>query len=104
MVHNHFGIQDSPPQANQAADGVRVIPGLPDPDSGMIYQLQAGRWYTEEVASFITQRLQAAGFNTTQKNNQGVHWVYATDIPASIVYFAIQRMGVLGIREVWVWE
>ncbi|MCL2043758.1 MAG: tetratricopeptide repeat protein [Treponema sp.] len=92
------------PEPSQNIHGVRVIPGLPDPNSDKVYRIQVGRWYTEETASYIAKRLQSAGFNTALESNRGVYWVYAVDVPASITYFAIQRMGVLSIPEVRFWE
>ena len=94
-------IQRRPPR-RASAPTVRIIPGLPEPTSGRIYNLQVGAWYNEESAASVIRQLQRAGFQPAQERSENMFRVYAANVPASIVYYAIQRLGNMGFSEVWI--
>jgi hypothetical protein len=48
------------------------------------------------------QQLRAAGFNVIGEQYGSMHRVLATDIPSAMVTQAVQRLGAIGIRQVWV--
>ena len=87
-----------------ALEDMEIIPGLPDSGSGEIFRLQVGPVYaTEESALEIARLVGAIGFNTSLERD-GLHQyrVITTDIPASMIPFAAQRLGAVGIRQIWV--
>ena len=83
---------------------ITVIPGLPNPNSGRLYQLQVGAFSSLESATQAYQLLRAAGFDTVQEQGGNVYRVYARGVPAQVVQYAAQRLGVMGFRQVWVRE
>jgi hypothetical protein len=48
------------------------------------------------------QQLRAAGFNVIAEQYGAMYRVLATDIPSVMVTQAVQRLGTIGIRQVWV--
>ena len=82
----------------------QVISALPDPDSGKIYNLQVGTFSTLEAADRISRQVSSIGFIVLQEQNESMYRVLAVDIPAVLVHPAIQRLGVIGINQVWVRE
>ena len=93
-----------PPSEDPPVVSVNVIPGLPDPDSGKTYHLQVGAWSNIYSASLVVQQLQGAGFDAVQEQIQNLYRVYAKDVPASTVPFAIRRLGEMGFRDIWIRE
>ena len=91
-----------PGQGGPLQTEIRVMPGLPDPNSNRVHRLQVGTWSNLESASFVFRQLQVAGFHSVLEDTQGSFRVYITDVPASVVSFAVQRLGHMGFREVWV--
>jgi cell division septation protein DedD len=81
-----------------------VIPGLPNPNSGRLYQLQVGAFSNLESANHAFQLVRSAGFDAVQEQTGNVYRVYAEGVPAQTVQFAAQRLGVMGFRQVWVRE
>ena len=82
----------------------RVIPGLPDPNTGKIYRLQIGSFSTQLTADRVSRLVGSLGFNVAQEWTGAMHRVLATDVPAALVSSAVQRLGLIGIEQVWVRE
>ena len=82
----------------------QVIPGLPDPNTGRIYRLQVGAFSTRQTADRIARLVGSLGFNVAQEWSGTMYRVLATDVPAVLVSSAIQRLGIIGIEQVWVRE
>jgi hypothetical protein len=95
----------SPPARNSTAVGdVMVMPGLPDPNSNKVYRLQVGSFNSQNAAAHTYRSLQDAGFNPVYEHSQNFYRVIIADIPAASVANTVQRLGAIGIREVWVRE
>ncbi|MCL2069608.1 MAG: septal ring lytic transglycosylase RlpA family protein [Treponema sp.] len=99
-----------PPQVHiiqppaQQQTNVQVIPGLPDPDSGRTFRLQVGSFTSPDTAAIVASRVRAAGFNVIQEQSPPHYRVVATDIPAAMVESAVQRLGAIGVTQIWVRE
>jgi len=97
---NYPPLYDAPPVRE-----VLIVPGLPNPNTNRLYQLQVGAYSSVETASRALRQLQAAGFDAVQEmTSSSMYRVYATGIPAAIVYDAAQRLGAMGFSQVWVRE
>ncbi|MDR0291001.1 MAG: hypothetical protein LBI06_08715 [Treponema sp.] len=90
---------DSPPVTN-----IRIIPGLPNPNSDKVYRILVGTYPGLDSAFRVHQQLQAAGFNVVQEQAGEMCRVFASGIPASRVYYAAQRLGAIGFEQVWIQE
>jgi cell division protein FtsN len=93
-------VQHVPVQGTQP----RVIPGIPDPNSGKNYRLQVGAFSTPEAADRIARMISSVGFNVAWEQSGLMYRILATDVPAAMVHSAVQRLGVMGINQVWVRE
>jgi cell division protein FtsN len=82
----------------------RVIPGLPDPNNGRTYRLQVGAFSARQSADRVSQLVSSLGFTVAQEWTGTMHRVLATDVPAALVSSAVQRLGLIGIEQVWVRE
>jgi cell division protein FtsN len=83
---------------------LQVIPGLPDPNSNKIYRLQVGSFSAPDAADRTAQIIQSAGFDVAQEFNGTYYRVLVVGIPAASVYPAAQRLGAMGIGQIWVRE
>jgi hypothetical protein len=83
---------------------MRVLPGYPDPNSGKLYRIQVGSYASPDSSVRVTQMLMAAGFDVIQELSGQLYRVLAIDIPAPMVYAAVQRLGALGIDQIWIRE
>jgi len=92
------------PARNQMAGDVMVSPGLPDPNSNRRYRLQVGAFNGQNAAAATFRSLQDAGFNPVYEHSQNFYRVIIADVPASSVASTVQRLGSIGIRQVWVRE
>ena len=81
-----------------------VSPALPDPSSGRVYRLQVGAFSTMDAANRISQLLSSVGFSVVQEHNGTTYRVLAVNVPAAMVHPAVQRLGVIGIAQVWIRE
>jgi hypothetical protein len=77
---------------------------LPDPNNGKTYHLQIGAYSTPEGAAFAAQILKNAGFYVGGEVSNGAYRVIIVNIPAAVVHLAVQKLGSLGFRQVWVRE
>ena len=94
--------EPSPPVVQPEA--VRIIPGLPDQNSGKIYRLQVGAYPTVEAANRAADIVEMAGFNAVKEYSGSTYRVMAVDIAAVDVYQASVRLGSVGFSQVWVRE
>jgi hypothetical protein len=81
---------------------IQIIPGLPDPNTDKKYRLLVGAFPAVENAFLAYLQLQAAGFDVAQEQNDNVCKIFADGIPASMVYYATQRLGAIGFQQVWI--
>ena len=81
-----------------------VTPAMPDPNDGKVYSLQVGAYGTVETASRTVQELRGSGFDAIYEQAATHYRVSAVGIPSSMVYYAVQRLGALGFREIWIKE
>jgi cell division septation protein DedD len=91
------------PSEQQRPD-VKIIPALPDPNNGKVYNLQLGAFSRQGTALEIASRVRNAGFDAVQEFSGSAYRVIAKDVPASMVPFAVQRLGAMGISEIWIKE
>ena len=92
-----------PPVARPVGD-VMVTPGLPDPNTNRMYRLQVGSFNSQNAAANTFRSLMDAGFNPVYEHSQNFYRVIVADVPAANVASTVQRLGAIGIREVWVRE
>jgi cell division septation protein DedD len=83
---------------------IEVIPRLPDPYSYRIYRLQVGAFSSPEMAMRTIQMLQSAGFYVAQEMYGSLYRILVVGIPAADVYAVVQRLELMGFRQVWVKE
>jgi hypothetical protein len=81
---------------------VKIIPSLPDPNNGKIYNLQVGAFSTREAAMDLSIKLRGASFDVSQEFTGALYRVIVKDIPSYMVYYAAQRLGAVGIKEIWI--
>ena len=97
--------QPPPVQPQQpVANNVQILPGVPNPNSGKTYMLQVGAFSATETAFQAFQQVKAAGFDAVLEQAGNLYRVLAIGIPAKNVYFAAQRLGAFGFRQVIVRE
>jgi len=92
------------PVTDTPNNNIMVIPGLPDPDSGKIFQLLIGNFSEQQNADHIYQLLRDSGFDAVKDQRGDIYRVYAQNVPSQIVLFAVQRLGIMGFSHVWVQE
>jgi hypothetical protein len=86
------------------AKEVLVIPGIPDPTTDKVYRLQVGAFSAPEAADRTSRLVASLGFHVIQEQSGPWFRVYAIDVPAVLIQSAAQRLGLVGISEVWVRE
>jgi len=96
--------QPAQPPRSQTAGDVMVSPGLPDPNTNRKYRLQVGAFNSQNAAAATFRSLQDAGFSPVYEHSQNFYRVIIADIPASSVASTVQKLGSIGIRQVWVRE
>jgi cell division protein FtsN len=83
---------------------IEVTPGLPNPNTNRIYQLQVGA-FSSDGALRVAQQLRALGFGASMEHiGNNIYRVSVIGIPAQYVSSAIQRLGAFGFRQIWVRE
>jgi cell division protein FtsN len=83
---------------------MEIIPGYPNPNSNKIYRLQVGSFATPEAAEKVALMVEDAGFSVDRELSDYNYRVLVTNIPASAVYTAAQKLGALGIGQLWIRE
>ena len=99
--------KDRPPQTQATVaqeNPVKIISVLPNPNSEKHYNLQIGAFSSILSADLVFRQLRGSGFEAAQEQSGDLYRVLVVGIPASQVYNAIQKLGVLGFREIWVRE
>ena len=87
-----------------AATEVQIIPGIPDPNSGRLFHLQVGAFSTVDSALQAFQYVKSAGFDPILEQAGAIYRVLAVGVPAQSVYYAAQRLGTFGFKQVIVRE
>ena len=83
---------------------IKVVPGLPNPNSRKTYRLQVGAYARAETADFAECALKDAGFKTKREAHGSLTRVLAVGIAAADVKSAVQTIESAGFGEVWVRE
>jgi len=87
---------------------MKIIPGLPDPNSRMVYRLQVGSYSAVESAARVSAYLKASGFDVEPpeyavlSTGCPVYRVIVPCIPAARVRAACARLGSLGFDKIWI--
>jgi hypothetical protein len=81
---------------------VRVIPSLPSPSGSARYLLQAGAFLVRYTAERLRSRIERAGFSAILEEHGVYFRVVIPGIPAPDIAETVNRLGALGVREVWV--
>jgi hypothetical protein len=97
----------APPSQSQYVSppaSVEVMPGLPNPNSNRVYQLQVGA-FSNDNALRVAQQLRSLGYGASMGHiGNNIFGVSVIGIPAQHVANTIQRLGALGFRQIWVRE
>jgi hypothetical protein len=89
---------------NPTTGDIMVSPGLPDPNGNKMYRLQVGAFNSQNAAANTFRSLQDAGFSPVYEHSQNFYRVIIADVPASSVASTVQRLGSIGIKQIWVRE
>jgi len=92
----------SPPQQPFQRADINIIPSLPDPNNGKVYDLQIGAFSNPDAALEVEIKARNANFTVSQESSGSLYRVIVKGIPASMVNSAVQRLGALGIKEIWI--
>jgi len=85
-------------------EDLKIIPGLPDRNSGKTYRLQVASYSASEASARLAQFLKSAGFDVEQELSSGFFRVLVKGIAAVDVYAASVKLGSLGFRQIWIRE
>jgi len=91
-------------QPRQPRQPIKIIPGLPNPNSRKFYRLQVGAFSVLENAEEYERRAQALGFITEREKHGSLTRVLLEGIKASDVKLATEELEEAGFTEVWVRE
>jgi cell division protein FtsN len=83
---------------------IRVIPGLPNPDSSRVYRLQIGAYAVHTTADKMAQRIRSAGLQAGVEYYNSLKRVFVPDVRAADAYSIVQMLELLGFQEVWIRE
>jgi hypothetical protein len=83
---------------------IRVIPGLPNPDSPRIYRLQVGSYAVHNTADMIAQRIRSAGLQAGVEYYNSLKRVFVPGVRAADAWSIVQMLELLGFKEVWIRE
>jgi cell division septation protein DedD len=85
---------------------VEIIPRLPDPANGKVYRLQIGAFSASDTAYKTALAARAAGFDVALERNENgsIHRALVINVPSAMVNYAAQRLGQIGIKQIWVRE
>jgi hypothetical protein len=82
---------------------IQIIPGLPNPNSGRIYHLQIGSFTAQDAAARTAQFVRNAGFHVVYERDMYNNFrLIVPNVPAPMVHSTVQRLGAIGIGEVWI--
>jgi cell division protein FtsN len=88
----------------QSPTQIRVIPGLPNPNSSRIYCLQVGSYAVHNTAEKMAQRIRSAGLQANVESYNSLKRVVVPGVRASDAYSIVQMLESMGFQEVWVRE
>jgi hypothetical protein len=91
-------------QLQKALEGIKIIPALPQANSGKIYRIQVGSFAKPESAAEAARLLEYAGFTAAEERYGSLRRVFVKDIPAADISAAVQRLEFAGFKEVWIRE
>jgi rare lipoprotein A len=95
----------APPPQGQAADSViKIIPKLPDPNSGKVYRVQVAAFARAALAQVCFERLKAVGFSPAYEKSGSLYRVVLSGIRAADVSYVAQRLTSAGFTEAWIRE
>jgi rare lipoprotein A (peptidoglycan hydrolase) len=94
----------SPPPVQPPSPVIRVIPNLPDPQSGKVYRIQVGAFSQAALAQVCFERVRTAGLSPAYEINGNLYRVVLSGIRAADVYYTAQRLGAAGFTEAWIRE
>jgi rare lipoprotein A (peptidoglycan hydrolase) len=83
---------------------IRIIPNLPDPNSGKLYRIQLGAFSQPALAQACFERVRAAGLSPAYEQNGSLYRVVLSGIRAADVYYTAQRLGAVGFTDAWIRE
>jgi hypothetical protein len=83
---------------------IKIIPSLPNPNSGKTYRLQVGAFSVADSAARTMQQLRALGLNAAQEQHGSLLRVSAVGVRAADVQSAVQKLEAAGFKEVWIRE
>jgi rare lipoprotein A (peptidoglycan hydrolase) len=83
---------------------IKIIPQLPDPNSGKVYRIQVAAYAHAALAQVCFDRLKAAGFNPAYEQNGSLYRVVLSGIKAADVSYVAQRLSAVGFFEAWIRE
>jgi hypothetical protein len=83
---------------------IKIIPSLPNPNSGKTYRLQVGAFSVPDSAARTMQQLRAVGLTAAQEQYGSLLRVSAVGVRAADVYAAVQKLEAAGFKEVWIRE
>jgi len=81
---------------------IRVIPGLPDPNSPRIFRIQVGSYSVHNTADIMAQRIRATGLQVDIEYYNSLKRVIVPGVRAADVCTIIQMLESLGFAEVWI--
>jgi len=90
--------------ARLSQQSIKIVPGLPDPNSRKFYRLQIGAFSLIENADEHERRARALGFAVEREQHGALTRVLIVGIKASDVQRATQELEAAGFTEVWVRE
>ena len=93
-----------PPPVQTANPVIKIIPKLPDPNSGKVYRIQVAAFSHVALAQVCFDRLKAAGFSPAYEQNGNLYRVVISGIKAADVSYAAQRLSAAGFAEAWIRE
>jgi cell division septation protein DedD len=93
-----------PAPVQAAPPGIKLIPKLPDPNSGKVYRVQVGAFSRVALAQVCFDRLKTAGFTPSYEQNGSLYRVVISGIKAADVSYAAQRLTAAGFTEAWIRE
>jgi len=83
---------------------IRVIPGLPNPDSNKIYRLQVGSYSVQNTANKMAQRIRSAGLQANVETYNSLKRVIVPGVRAADACSIVQLLESIGFQEVWIRE
>jgi rare lipoprotein A len=103
-------IQQAPPPPARPAPVqpvnpvIKIIPNLPDPNSGKVYRIQVGSFSQAALAQACFERLRTAGLSPAYEINGSLYRVVLSGIRAADVSYTAQRLNAVGFTEAWIRE